>query len=279
MKRYYSYEKINDRAYRILADEKNCCELLVGNEKAALIDTGLGFCDLPGIVREITKLPLLILNTHNHIDHAGGNALFDQPAYIGKEDIESFDYACGKDMRIITVNRYPELMQRLREQEGLNTDEYINMDHHGLIPCNEGDLFDLGGLTIRTYETPGHSVGSRSYFAEELKYLYTGDAVYPRTLVFGFGSANRAVHIATLEKMLSIPFEFIYGNHRSQPMTRENIKLYLKAAKEVRYEDGYPFPNPIKNGEDARTCCLPGWTPEDEEKEGYASVVFSSYNA
>lgn len=277
MSAYYSYTQLHEGVYRILADGKNCCELIVGSEKAALLDTGLGFGDLPGLVRQITSHPLIILNTHNHIDHAGGNALFDQPAYMGAEDIETFDHGCGEYLRRTTVKRYPDLIERLKK-EGLDPEAYIHMPRPSLLPCGEGDVFDLGGFTLRVYDTPGHSVGGRSFYLEQLKYLYTGDAVYPRTLVFGYGSADRATHAASLKKILSVPFDKVYGNHRESPMTRENIELYLKAAREVKYEDGYPFPNPIQDGEDARTCCLPGWTPEDEQKEGYASVVFCSYN-
>lgn len=279
MERYYSYTKLTDGIYRILADGKNCCELIVGTQKAALLDTGLGFCDLPGIVREITDLPLLILNTHSHIDHAGGNALFNQPAYMGQEDIETFDYAAGRDMRIITVNRFRPLVERLKEQENLDEDAYINIPAQGLIPIFEGDVFDLGGFTLRVFNTPGHSTGGRSFYLEEKKFLYTGDAVYPCTYVFGFGSASRDVHIETLKKILSIPFDLVYGNHRAKPMTRENIELYLKAAQTVKYEDGYPFPNPIKDGEDARSCLLEGFKPGEDEKEGFGGLVLSSYNA
>lgn len=277
MERYYGYQKIHERFYRIMAFGSHCCELILGDRQAALLDTGLGLGNLPGIVREITQLPLIILNTHSHVDHAAGNALFDVPGYMGAEDIETYDYACGTWHRENTLKRHA-LELPLLLSEGFDPQEYVNRRKPELRPCSEGDQFDLGGVTLAVYETPGHSLGGRSYYWKEYHYLFTGDAVYPRTLVFGYGSARRAVHIKTLEKISVLPFDRIYGNHREEPMTHRDIDLYLRAAREVRYEDGVPFPNPIKDGEDARTCCLPGFTPQDENKEGFAALVLSSYS-
>lgn len=50
--------------------------LVVGEERAALIDTGAGMGNLAKEVKEITDKPLYVLNTHGHVDHAGGNGRF-----------------------------------------------------------------------------------------------------------------------------------------------------------------------------------------------------------
>ena len=38
--------------------------LLLGEEKALLIDTAYGFTDVPKAIKEITDLPLIVANTH-----------------------------------------------------------------------------------------------------------------------------------------------------------------------------------------------------------------------
>lgn len=53
--------------------------LVVGSERALVIDTGCGprqGAAILAAVREITSLPLLVANTHAHYDHFFGNALF-----------------------------------------------------------------------------------------------------------------------------------------------------------------------------------------------------------
>ena len=52
--------------------------LVVGSRKAALIDTGAGIGDLRGLVESLTELPVMVLTTHLHTDHAGGNPLFEE---------------------------------------------------------------------------------------------------------------------------------------------------------------------------------------------------------
>ena len=94
---YFSYLKVTDNVYRIIIDRKYCnTELIVGTEYAAVIDCGLGFGDLPAAVRKLTDKPILLFNTHSHIDHIGGNAQFDVPVHMGSEDIAAatgMDYA------------------------------------------------------------------------------------------------------------------------------------------------------------------------------------------
>lgn len=63
------------------------CYLFVGSKQAALIDTGYGFGDLKQAVRSVTDKPLIIINTHGHCDHTGGNAQFEEICYIGEKDI------------------------------------------------------------------------------------------------------------------------------------------------------------------------------------------------
>ena len=52
--------------------EHTHCYLLLGRERALLIDTGLGVAPLAPVVRELTGLPVTAALTHAHWDHIGG---------------------------------------------------------------------------------------------------------------------------------------------------------------------------------------------------------------
>lgn len=52
------------------------CFLIVGQQRALLLDTGAEACDLMGMIREITPLPLVVLNTHGDGDHTANNNQF-----------------------------------------------------------------------------------------------------------------------------------------------------------------------------------------------------------
>ena len=51
--------------------------LILGNQQALLFDTGMGISDVRKIAAELTTLPILVLNSHTHNDHVGGNWEFD----------------------------------------------------------------------------------------------------------------------------------------------------------------------------------------------------------
>jgi len=53
--------------------------LIIGPEKAMLIDTACGLGDMKSLVDEITGgMPLIVANTHGHADHARGNCWFEK---------------------------------------------------------------------------------------------------------------------------------------------------------------------------------------------------------
>lgn len=53
--------------------EETHCYLLLGEERALLIDTGLGICDIGQLVRGLTNRPVTTVATHIHWDHIGGH--------------------------------------------------------------------------------------------------------------------------------------------------------------------------------------------------------------
>lgn len=54
--------------------------LVVGKERAVLIDTGLGMGNVKRLAEEFTSLSIMVVNTHSHYDHIAQNYLFDSVA-------------------------------------------------------------------------------------------------------------------------------------------------------------------------------------------------------
>ena len=83
MDNWFTVEKIDLNTYSISEYkhwEETHCYLLIGTEKALLIDTGLGISNIKLVVDKITKLPLEILSTHVHWDHIFGHEFFENIA-------------------------------------------------------------------------------------------------------------------------------------------------------------------------------------------------------
>jgi metal-dependent hydrolase (beta-lactamase superfamily II) len=51
--------------------------LIVGDKRALLFDTGMGISDVKKVTVELTKLPIVVVNSHTHDDHVGGNWEFE----------------------------------------------------------------------------------------------------------------------------------------------------------------------------------------------------------
>src|SRR5678815_5482328 len=50
--------------------------LILGTRQAMLFDTGMGISDIQKVTAELTELPIVVLNSHTHLDHVGGNWQF-----------------------------------------------------------------------------------------------------------------------------------------------------------------------------------------------------------
>ena len=53
-------------------------DLIVGEKKALLWDTGYGIDELMPLIRSLTDKELIVCNSHGHIDHVGGNYAFEK---------------------------------------------------------------------------------------------------------------------------------------------------------------------------------------------------------
>jgi len=56
--------------------EKVISYLIIGDRRALLFDTGLGIYNIKKEVNFLTNLPIIIVNSHSHYDHVGGNKFF-----------------------------------------------------------------------------------------------------------------------------------------------------------------------------------------------------------
>lgn len=131
--------------------------LVVGDEKACVIDTMNGYNDLNKAVRKITDKPVTVINTHGHPDHIFGNVYFDN-AFLHPADLEL--------ARMFTEE--PEF-KAFCEKHGLHMPPFSET-------C-EGDVFDLGGRHLEVYELPGHTQGGIVLLLREDRILFTGDGI------------------------------------------------------------------------------------------------------
>lgn len=87
MKSEYPYREIAPKVYMINEFNVADCYLLVGTERALLIDMGVGLGNLRAFVQRLTGgLPLDVVATHGHVDHIGGRGQFPR-VFVQAEDV------------------------------------------------------------------------------------------------------------------------------------------------------------------------------------------------
>ncbi len=161
--------------------------LVIGSEKALLVDTGMGIKNIKAVVEELTKLPLLVVNTHTHFDHIGDNWRFDV--------VHVLDELSAKDRLGQTFSVH----QNLPELADNFVPKAFHYDQMGTIdlanfaiqpgrfqPIQEGHVFDLGDRQFRVIATPGHSPDSLMLVNDVEKMVFTGDTFYPASLYAHF---------------------------------------------------------------------------------------------
>ena len=170
-------EKVTDRVTRIYAFCTELMYLVEGSRRAVLIDTGSGFGSLAAKVRELTDLPVTVLITHGHVDHAMGAAEFDD-VWMNLDDAYIYGPHGEKDFRL-------EGAKMSKELAGMTEADYIPTaplsHYHDLKP---GDSFDLGGVHIDIYDCSGHTRGSVAMLIREERILVTGDGCNPFCFLF-----------------------------------------------------------------------------------------------
>ncbi len=168
--------------YEMPYEQDVCSFLILGKEKAILWDTGMGLAPLRPLVEKLTDLPVIVLNSHDHFDHIGGNAEFDEVWCYDNDDV----------IRHLTngptEEELEELAYELQKLSSVMDTSCITVPDHisGKVPTGtvkDGQIIDLGERTLEVLYTPGHNSSSIMLLDTDNKILFTGDMYYPGPLL------------------------------------------------------------------------------------------------
>jgi len=207
----YRARKIFENTWIIDIGAMCLCYLLVGEEKALVIDTGMNPANLREYLETITDKPMMSVNTHGHGDHTLCNGFFDE-AYMHPEAI--IDFKNGKE-------------NDKARFEGVPFD-------YEPIPVTEGHVFDLGGRHVEVYETPCHSPGDLMFIDRENRLLFTGDNLEVGQVLIFYGPANIGGtvkrHHEILKKMEAHydEFDYICPAHNGSPLHKSVLKDFIE---------------------------------------------------
>ena len=190
--------------------------LIIGEEKALLFDTCTGIQNVRRVVEKLTDLPVTVLNSHDHFDHIGGNAYFDEVwCYNLPSAIQHLTQGPTETEQFEALDSSKSIHQYLKHY-GLTIPESIP----GKAPTGtveDGQIIDLGGRKLEVIHTPGHQPSCIMLLDRENKLLFTGDMFYPGPMYCLFDDSSFPDYVRSIRKVadlaVEIGIEEVYCSH------------------------------------------------------------------
>jgi glyoxylase-like metal-dependent hydrolase (beta-lactamase superfamily II) len=148
--------------------------LVEGRERAVLIDTGCGVGDLRRLVEGLTSLPVIVVNSHAHWDHIGGNHQFEE-IWIHEAEADKLEEGVP-NAKLRPAFQPDQLTGPL--PEGVDPDTLAFPPTKATRRLADGDLIRLGERTLEVIYGPGHSPGGISLLDEANGVLFSTDVAY-----------------------------------------------------------------------------------------------------
>lgn len=226
-----------------IRDAMGVCMTLIEGEKAALlVDTGYGTESVGGFIRSmIGNKPVTVLLTHHHHDHTLGmytlGPLNDCQCMMLPEDAPAFFIYNGQAKR----------RQVLRQAQGkgiLGADQrtediFLAGECELPVTAVPGDM-DLGGITARIIDCPGHTPGSACVLIVERKLLLTGDDWNPCTWLFFPEALGVQAYRENIRELLAYDFTHILCSHQLDVFPRAKFEAFLNGLTDTALDAARP---------------------------------------
>lgn len=235
----FKTEKLSEHIFRIHALSSELMYLVVGSKRAALLDTGSGIGSLRTCVEQLTDLPVTVLLTHGHVDHAMGASEFDQ-VYMNREDDYIYLQHGSEEFRKFSLNLVdPGVV-------ATEADLIPTRDVNTLQDLKSGDVFDLGGVHVAVYDCPGHTRGSVVFLIPEERTVLLGDACNEFTFLFDDYSTTVTQYQHALEKLegqLAGKYDRVLLSHGDGNGFPDEIQGVIRVCQDIRegHTDDLPF--------------------------------------
>ena len=211
--------------------------LVVGKEKAALIDTGLGIGNMKTLAEQFTKLPIVVVNTHRHYDHIGQNYMFSEVAIFDAPSArQAAENGCSK------AEMSPLLAKGMLSKP--LPDDFDPGNYH--VPpfkvtrwLKDSDIIDLGNRKLEVLHTPGHSSDSICLLDKNARLLWTGDIFYTGAIYLHLLDSDLDAFIRSYERMIALfpSYERLMPSHNEPWVKKSMLEEVLEAVRKIRTDE------------------------------------------
>lgn len=190
--------------------------LIEGHDRALLFDTGLGIGDMRRVVRQLTELDVIVLNSHTHYDHIGGNHQFEVIYAMNTDYTRS--RARGSDTAAVAEFLQDGWVWKDLPAE-FDAAEYRSRPFVISKIVGEGDTIDVGGRSLEILATPGHAPDSICLIDRENRILFTGDTFYLAPLYTHIAAADFDDYARSAARLAGL------ANEIDAAMTSHNVPV------------------------------------------------------
>jgi glyoxylase-like metal-dependent hydrolase (beta-lactamase superfamily II) len=234
--------------------------LVIGGERVALIDSGLGIGDLGAEIRRITSLPCMVLNTHYHWDHVGANFHFAESA-IHESEVDLL--AQKPDAGVIRQAMQSPAVRAVLPPS-FDPAAYPRLPNPPTRVLHDNDLIDLGGCVLRVLHIPGHSPGHVAYWEQDSHTLFTGDSAYVGPLYACFEGSDPGAFAQSVKRLAALPHVTTICPGHNDIITKRNWLGELTACVEAAVAGEIPgrMRDDFIVGREFRCGALSVWLPQ-----------------
>ncbi len=203
---WYKATRVADKVWRIDDHGNDNLYLIEGTKQALLVDTGLGAARLGDFVKTLTTLPVVVVNTHGHGDHAGGNNFFPS-VYAHPAEFDAIRAMNNPEGRRAAAERFAKSTPGI---DIMSPEEQARLaaTPATLLPLKDGQVFDLGGRTLEVIEQPGHTPGEVVLLDRANRLLVAGDNDNTLVWLWMRNSRPLEVYLASLKRLKQRSAEF-----------------------------------------------------------------------
>jgi hydroxyacylglutathione hydrolase len=189
----FEFSPIQENTY-ILYNEFNDC---------VIIDPGCYYDaekdELVAFITENKLKPLMLINTHCHLDHVFGNKMV----------AEKFGLT-------LQIHEKEKAVLAFAPTNGLMYEMPFDNYEGDFILLNEGDTIKMGEDELAILLTPGHSPGSLSFYSAANKFVLAGDVLFKNSVGRSDlpGGNHEQLIKSIKDKLLPLPNEtIVYSGH------------------------------------------------------------------
>jgi glyoxylase-like metal-dependent hydrolase (beta-lactamase superfamily II) len=201
--------------------------LIVGDKQALLFDTGMGIADLKKVTTELTRAPIMVLNSHTHNDHVGDNWQFETVYGMDTEFTHQNARGSREDAQAeITADQICGSLPK-----GFDPKTYVTKPWKNKAYIHDGDHIDLGGRSVEVIATPGHTPDAISLLDRSNGLLFTGDTYYPARIWLFRPETDLAAYGASIRRLAALApqIKMVLGAH-NVPVALPTVLPRLVAA-------------------------------------------------